>query len=202
MATKAKKTQPALTVAERKLLQKLLAKAESLPSIETPRLKDGGVKRKGDTKRAFWTDGTHAYLRRKKANPEIIKRTKAKADKGEYVHVKTSDDVEIYEIAEWSPLRRRKLNLSEMPVKRIEREIVNAACKEDWRLYRDAAEEYANRLLNTDLPPEIARLMFTTQMQYMERRIMRRGGPSPMRIQQELAGVRKDRTGSRIYLPH
>jgi len=207
MATKSKKpAKPAiLTVEERKLLRKLLAKAEAVdatPVIETPRMKDGGVKRKGNTKRNFWTDGTHAYLRRKKANPEIVKRTDEKVRKNEYVHVKTSDDVEIYEISDWSPLRRKRLDLTEMSLKAVERAIVRSACDEEFRLYRDACEEYARRILGTDLPDGTKRVMFQTQMAYLERRIMRRGGPSPMRIQQELQSVRKERTGTRIYLPH
>jgi hypothetical protein len=39
-------------------------------------------------------------------------------------------------------------------------------------------------------------------MQYLELRIMRRGGPSPFEIENELRAIRKQRTGTRIYLPH
>jgi hypothetical protein len=169
--------------------------------IETPRLNSTGRKIR-NTKRAFWLDGVHAYLRRKRANPAIIERCDAKLRSGEYRYVATSDDVEIYEISEDSPLRRKKLDLSEMPLKAIERAIVRAACDEDWRLYYDAVSEYAHRHKVSDLPLATSQKMYQTAMRYLELRIMRRGGPTPMRIQAELAGIRKQRTGTRLFLPH
>lgn len=200
----AKKKPPMLTAAERKTLRSLLDKLDGVdtPRIETPRENTTGRKVRNANKRAFWIDGVNAHLRRKKANPAIIERTDEKVRKGEYKHVRTSDDVEIYEIAEWSPLRRKKVNVSEMSEKALEKAIVRAACKEDWRLYYDAASELAYRYKNSELPQATAQLQYQTQMRYIEHRIMRRGGPTPMRIQSELASIRKQRTGTRIYLPH
>lgn len=200
MAGKRKQSKPvSLTPAEHKLLAKLLGKAGDI-RIETPRLKGGEAKTK-NTKRAFWTDGTHAYLRRKKANPGIVERTDKKIKAGEYRHVKTTDDVEIYEISDDSPLRRRKLSVSEMPDTQVEREIVVAACKRDWRLYYDAVAELAYRYKNGGLPQATAEMILQQTMRYLHLRIHRRGGPSEVEIGQALTAIRKERTGRRVFLP-
>lgn len=189
-----------LTAAERKLLAKLLAKAEASDlRVETPRLKGGEGKTK-NTRRAFWTDGTHAFLRRKKANPGIIERTDGKVKRGEYRHVKTSDDVEIYEISDDSPLRRKTLNIGEMTDTQIEREIVVSACKRDWRVYYDAVGELCYRYKNGGLPQNTAEMILQQTMRYLHLRIHRRGGPSEVEIGQNLAAIRKERSGSRIFL--
>lgn len=199
---RAKRKTSALTATERRVFAKLAAKAGvDLPRIETPRANTTGRKIRNTT-RAFWSDGVNAYLRRKRANPAIIKRTDDKTKSGEYTHVKTSDDVEIYEIAEWSPMRRKRVSLDEMPLMRIEATIIRSACKADWRLYYDAVSEYAHRFKNGSLPPNTAEMILQQQMRYIEHRIMRRGGPTPMMIHHELGKIRRERTGTRIYLPH
>jgi len=201
MTTKSRKP-AALTAAERKLLRKLLAKSEASaePRVEVPRVAAG--RKIKNTSRAFWTDGTNAHLRRKRANPAMVERVDAKVKAGEYRHVRTSDDVEIYEIAEWSSLRRKKLDISQMPITRVEACIVRSACKGDWALYYDAVSEYAHRYKHGSLPSNTAEMMLQQQMRYLELRIMRRGGPTPMMIHNELSKVRKARTGTQIFLPH
>lgn len=203
-AKKSRAKKPAtLTVTERKLLAKLAAKAGLIvaePQIETPRMtRETNVKK---SNRAFWTDGAHAFLRRKKANPAMRERVNEKVKKREYTHVKTSDDVEIYAIAEWSPLYRRQLNLQQISTMRIESHIIRAACKGDWRLYYDAVSEYAHRHKNSQLPSATGEMMLQQSMRYLEHRIMRRGGPTPMMIHHELSKIRKERTGAQIFLPH
>jgi hypothetical protein len=187
-----------LTAAERRTLKRLLAKSGTF--VETPLLKGGEGKTK-NTGRAFWTDGTHAYLRRKKANPGIIERTDGKVRRGEYRHVKTSDDVEIYEISDDSPLRRKKLALTEMTDTAVERSIVVSACERDWKTFYDAVGELSYRYKNGGLPQGTSELILQQTMQYLHLRISRRGGPSPGEIGRELAGVRKSRTGSQVFLP-
>lgn len=191
-----------LTAAERKLLTKLLAKADSPDTahIETPRLK-GGEGKTRNTRRAFWTDGTHAFLRRKKANPGIIERVDGKVKRGEYAHVKTSDDVEIYEISDDSPLRRRKLAIDEMTDTQVERAIVVSACQRDWCTYYDAVAELCFRYKNGGLPQNTAEMILQQTMRYLHLRIHRRGGPSEVEIGQNLASIRKERSGWRVFLP-
>lgn len=209
----AKAVKSTLTAAERKVLKHLLAKAgeDALPSIEVPRLKVEGRKPKRNTTRPFWIDGVHAYLRRKKANPGIIERVDKHIKAGDYRHVRTSDDVEIYEIADESPLRRRKLDMTELTDQNLERAIVKSACKHDWPIYYDAVAELAHRLKSglvqngkgewIELPEGTRMLIFQQTMQYIELRIMRRGGPTPMMIAQELKGIRQKRQGTQIFLP-
>ena len=179
------------------------ARKAKAPRIEGVRLKHEWEKNplKG-SKRAFAIDGTHAFMRRAKANPSIIERTEAKARSGEYRHVGTFDDVEVYEIADDSPLRRKKKNLAELTIPRIEAEIVRAGTKRDWKLYYDATAELAYRYKNGDLPVATAHTMLQSTMKYLHQRILRRGGPSEFEIGAALKDVRKQRTGSTLYVPH
>jgi hypothetical protein len=191
-----------LTKAETALLKKLLDKAEG-PRIE-PKATPKGRKQSTRTTstRSFWTDGECAYLRRKKANPAVIERADKKIAAGEYVHLSTSDDVEVYQIADWSNLKRKKMSLAEKSMKDLERQIVQSACKDDWKLYYDAVSEYAYRFKNSGYPPNTAETMLQTSMNYLEHRIMRRGGPTPIRIHSEIAALRQKRSGSRLYITH
>jgi hypothetical protein len=191
----AKAVKSTLTAAERKVLKHLLEKAgdDALPSIEVPRLKVEGRKPKRNTHRAFWIDGVHAYLRRKKANQAIIERVDKHVKSGDYRHVRTSDDVEIYEISDTSPLRRRKIDMTELTDSALERVIVKYACKHDYKTYYDAVSELAHRIKSGIVQNDRGELI--------ELRIMRRGGPTPMAIQQELKAIREKRTGSKIFLP-
>lgn len=211
----AKAVKSTLTAAEQKVLKHLLAKAgnDGLPRIEVPRLKQEGRKERArrNVNRAFWIDGVHAYLRRKKANTAIIERVDKHVKSGDYKHVRTSDDVEIYEIDDTSPLRRRKLDMTELTDSALERVIVKFACKHDYKTYYDAVSELAHRIKSgivqndrgelVELPQGTTQLIFQSTMSYIELRIMRRGGPTPMMIQQELKAIREKRTGSKIYLP-
>jgi hypothetical protein len=152
------------------------------------------------TKRGFAIDGTHAFLRRRTANSLIAERTDNKARKGEYRHVGTFDDVEVYEISEDSPLRRKKQDLGELSIESIEKAIILAACKREWRLYYDAVSELAYRYKNSNLPGETSETILQTTMKYLHLRILRRGGPSDFEIANNLASIRKERTGRQIYM--
>lgn len=158
--------------------------------------------------RMHWTDGVNWYLRRKACAPEangtphaIVLRTQQKVDAGELTYVRTYDDVEVYEIATDSKLRRRPLQLNQMTPDAIVRVIVTAACSREWRLYYDAVQELSYMLKNSELPAPQAHQILQNTMKYLHMRIARRGGPNDYEIRRELASVRTDRTGSRIFLP-
>lgn len=175
--------------------------------IETPRIDEGKRKVSNKNVRAFWTDGANAYLRRKKASPAMCERVDEKVRKGEYTHKATTDDVEVYTIADWSNLRRRQVDLADCSAIKLEGYIVRAACKHDYRLYYDAVSEYAYRLKNATsngvpIPQATAEMILQQSLAYLEQRIFRRGGPSPMTIQAELNKIRKARTGTQIFLRH
>jgi hypothetical protein len=155
-----------------------------------------------DATRAFKIDGERLYLRRAKCNKAFLERVADKIRSGEYKHHETTDDVEVYEIAEWSPMRRKQVDITEMTNGQIEQAIIQSACARDFKLYYDACAELAYRYKGGDLPEGTAKMIFTNVMQYLELRIMRRGGPSPFEIENELRAIRKQRTGTRIYLPH
>jgi hypothetical protein len=176
---------------------------KAAPRIERPRLAGPEMKRNPirDAKRAFAIDGTHVYFRRKKANPAMKERVDAKIRSGEYTHVRTDDGVETYAISEDSPLRRRKLDLTEMSGQQIEQHIIVAACGRDWKLYYDAVSELAYRYKNGNLPAGNAETMLQETMRYLHLRIGRRGGPNEMEIGLALKNVRQQRTGRQVFLP-
>lgn len=169
--------------------------------IERPRLEGGDNPRNPmkHAKRAYYCDGTHVYLRRKKANPGIIDRIAKQIKAGDLKHVRTDDGVETYAVDESSPLKRKHLSLQDMTPMQLEQQIIQAACKRDWRLYYDAVSEMAYQYKNS-LPANTADLAYQSTMQYLHLRIGRRGGPNDAEINRELKNVRAQRSGTQIFL--
>lgn len=181
--------------------------------IEAPKLKGGDRKRSPlqGTKRAFAIDGTHAFLRRKRANPAIIERTAAKVEAGEYRHVATFDDVEVYEIADSSPLRRKKMDLSQLSVDSLVKLAVDAVAGKrkdgglkapDFKLYRDIVEELYSKVREEGHMPAFAAAECERLVKYITFRSLRRGGPSQFAISHALGELRKQRSGRSVYLAH
>lgn len=143
------------------------------------------------------------YLRRAKATPNFLEAVTKKIRSGEYVHRETTDDVEVYEIAEWSPMFRGKVTLGEMPIRSVEMAIVLAACERDFKGYRDAAEELARRYKGGEVstgsgePLHLGAALqeYQRTMLYLEQRILRRGGPSGVEIQMRLRDLNAAKRG-------
>jgi hypothetical protein len=153
-------------------------------------------------KQNFRIDGQRLYIRRKLCNEGFLQRVDDKILAGEYKHIETSDDVEIYEINDASPMRRAVMH--HLTQKDVERAIIESACKRDFQLYHDACSELATRFRSVngeDLPTEMARTLYVDAMKYLELRIMRRGGPSPFEIQRELAAINQKKRGRTIVIP-
>lgn len=162
-------------------------------------------KRKGiNGEKAFRFADGKLYLRRAKATPNFLESVTKKIRTGEYVHEETTDDVETYTIAEWSPMFRGKVKLGEMPLRQVEGEIIRFACARDFKGYRDAVEELARRYKGGEIttgsgePMHLAAALMEYQraMLYLEQRIVRRGGPTGVEIQmrlRDLAAAKKGR---------
>lgn len=153
--------------------------------------------------KAFKFADGRLYLRRAKATPNFIEAVTKKLRTGEYVHEETADDVETYVIAEWSPMFRGKTKLGEMPMRAVEGEIIKFACKRDFKGYRDACEELARRYKGGEVttgsgePMHLAAALMEYQrtMQYLEQRIVRRGGPTGVELQMRLRDLKAAKKG-------
>jgi len=154
--------------------------------------------------RSFWYDGNKLYLRRAKANPAFSSRVDEKVADGEYIHESTTGDVEVYDIPARSPLHKKRAGLGVLTNKQVEQRIVQAACERDWKLYRDAVEEFARRSRTTGSGEELhqasALFMFQRDMKYIESRILNRGGPSPVEIQMRMRELAAQKRG-RVIVP-
>jgi hypothetical protein len=164
-------------------------------------------KRKGiNGDRAFKFADGKLYLRRAKATPNFLESVAKKIRTGEYVHEETTDDVETYVIAEWSPMFRGKQKLGEMPLRQVETEIIRFACSRDFKGYRDACGELARRYkggevtTGTGEPLDLASALQAYQraMLYLEQRIVRRGGPTGVEIQMRLRDLETAKRGRKI----
>jgi len=154
--------------------------------------------------RAFWYQGNKLHLRRGKANPAFVQRVDEKVGLGDYIHIATTGDVEVYEIPARSALHKRELGLGVLTDKMVEQRIVQAACDRDFVLYRDAAEELAKRARFTDsgepMDAGTALFQFQQTMRHIEQRILARGGPSPVEIQTRMRDLVKQKR-ARVVVP-
>lgn len=149
------------------------------------------------------------YLRRAKATPNFLESVTKKIRSGEYQHERTEGDVEVYRIAEWSPMFRGKQTLGEMPMRQVETEIIKFAVARDFKGYKDACEELARRYkggevaTDTGTPLHLAEALAAYQraMVYLEQRILRRGGPSAIEIQMRLRDLAAAKKGRVIMSP-
>lgn len=192
------------------MIDQAVAKAHR-GTVTTTRTNTTGrkLKRPPSRTRMHWHDGVNWYLRRKMCQAEssgaphaIIVRTQQKVEAGELTYVRTDDDVEVYEIARDSKLRRRgRVALNEMTPEQVAGVIVRSGCARDFRLYYDAVTELSYMLKNSDLPGPQAHMVLQSWMRYLQTRIMRRGGPSEFEIARNLEEIRKERTGSKLFLP-
>lgn len=161
------------------------------------------AKRKGlGPKQHFKIDGKKLFIRRAQCNPGFVQRVDDKILEGEYKHVETTGDVEVYEIGDASPLRRA--TLSHLTMRDIEMAIITAACKRDFALYHDACSELAVRYRTNasgeELPTGTARTLYVEHMAYIELRILRRGGPSEFEIKRELGAINERKRGRKIVV--
>lgn len=163
-------------------------------------MRDGGQK---GVDRIWWTDGEYVWFRRKKANPETLKRHNAFCATGDYRHVETQGDVEIYQLQPQSPFAVKKsIDIGSMDMYNVRRQAVKAACKRDWKAFRDIMTFLRERV-NARHGANVA----GAEMEYADLYIAvmaaidMRHGPSAQEISQELlnlAGAGKRFGGSKI----
>lgn len=149
--------------------------------------------------RCWDCDGQFVWFRRKLANPATLQRLQTQLAKGELKHITTSDDVEVYEVQEHSPFKRKEENLPAVDLPTLTRNIVIAACKRDWATHVDGLQELATRLKNATYsdgkPAEepFMKLIYQQHVTQIMQRILMRGGPSQGEMNREIGALRERR---------
>jgi hypothetical protein len=165
-----------------------------------------GVLKKGQT---WGSDGEFVYFRRKQANPATLERHNRFMANGDYKHIDTQDDVEIYKLQESSPFKRDQADLSSLPLNVVRRTAILAACARDWVLFTDALEDLAFKIKNaryTDgqtADANFAKQLWQQQLDYVFRLIELRRGPGQFDIDRGMQEVRARRghNSRTLYLP-
>lgn len=148
--------------------------------------------------RTWATTGRHVLFRRKTANPEALQRHNEFVDRGHYVYLGTTDDVEVYKLTPQSPFYRRELDLRELSLPALQRAASILACKRDYKTYVDCIEELAGRIKGA-YDSGTAASVFAETVAYIHVLISLRGGPSENAIREQIAIVQASRKrGSRL----
>jgi hypothetical protein len=158
------------------------------------------TKKLGGKSRVWASDGEYVYFRRKLSNPATLERHEKFLATGNYKHVMTQDDVEVYQLQEGSPFKRPQLDLTSIAFADVRRQTILAACRGDWSRYVDGLEELAGRLKGA-YDPGFAKLQFNDTLDHIEHMIRLRGGPSRAMCDREVVTVRARRgqsAGKRI----
>lgn len=154
------------------------------------------VKRITGESRIWACDGKYVAFRRKKSNPDTLRRHNAFLKLGHYQHITTQDEVEIYELMDGSPFKRVQLALGELSLLDIRRQAVLAACQQDWKLFVDILAEIASRIKSMHYGEKtategFAKLMYEAHITHIFSMVQMRRGPTPQAID---AGVRSVRS--------
>lgn len=156
--------------------------------------------------RVWACDGEYVAFRRKMSNPATLQRHEQFLKTGDYKHIGTYDDVEVYELQASSPFKREVVDFTEMVPDRnrkgsfqlkwnfsmVRRYAVLAACRRDFGLFVDALQELAGRLKGTYHEAQ-ATMMYNDELVWIFHLINLRGGPSPVETDQGVQAVRQRR---------
>lgn len=147
--------------------------------------------------RIWWTDGEYVWFRRIKSNPATLKRHNDFVKSGDYRHVETQGDVEIYQLQPSSPFAVKKtVDIGQMDLYNIRRQAVKAACRRDWKGFRDIMSFLRERVnakyCNPDRPgaaSPLAENVYADMYMGVMTAIDQRYGPSVGEINRELLAL-------------
>ena len=157
--------------------------------------------------RVWFTDGDYIWFRRRLANPATLERHNRFTANGDYEHIGTSDDVEVYKLNEKSPFKIRPperagaqprvLDLAQMDWYNVRRQAAKAAVRRDWKTFRDIVafmRESLNRNVGQDTESKWTQgfcdTIWAETYQALMLSIKMRGGPTPVEINAALNGLR------------
>lgn len=181
------------------------ARIETPAKITNEKKRAANMARGVNGKSRVWgCDGEYVWFRRRLANPATLERHNGYLERGEYKHVFTTDDVEVYILQKGSPFQRKEpQNLAELDHYNLRRAAARAAVKRDWVTYVDALEEMAGRIKG-QWPSNMQQVAWNETLDDLELMIARRLGPSRAECDREVSRVRKEQgfgRERRIMLP-
>lgn len=142
--------------------------------------------------RVWACDGEYVYFRRKKAHEGTLRRHAKFIETGDYTHVATQDDVEIYKLGPASPFKRQPVALNETQYPNVRRMAILAACAGDYGLYVDCLEELAGRLKGS-FHEAMAKQVYEDELTHVSNMIAVRRGPTQGMIDAGVQAVRRRR---------
>lgn len=150
-------------------------------------------------------DGEYVAFRRRSANPASLERHERFLRTGDYKHVTTQDDVEIYQLMPSSPFKRKEpVNFAAMRFYDARRHTIRAAVARDWATFIDGLE-YLSGMLKGQYHEATARVAYNDMLEYIFIQVAMRGGPSRQETDREVAALRTRRGDNRsaisILLP-
>lgn len=160
--------------------------------------------------RVWFCNGEYVWFRRAKSNPATLERHNRFVADGDYVHVETQDDVEVWELQDQSQFKTKKdeprivetpkgprqLDISSLDNYNVMRQAALTACKRDWKAFRDIMSFLRERIHNQNYAPNapgvvtpLAENIYAESYARVMEMINQRNGPSPGEINQELMSL-------------
>lgn len=146
--------------------------------------------------RIWWCDGEYVWFRRNKANPATLERHNNFVADGDYIHVETQNDIEIWQLRPQSMFHSKKgprgkqLDISKLNMYDLRRQAALAACRRDWVSFRDIMSYLKERVLARHLGNTNAGDQeYAEQYLAVIQSIVQRDGPSAGEINRELMSL-------------
>lgn len=144
--------------------------------------------------RIWHCDGEYIWFRRKDSNPATLERHNKFVADGDYVHVETQDDVEIWQLKPQSVFRdprkkagMRTIDISRMSYYDIRRQAALAAVRRDWAAFRDIMSFLRERInAKHGANRAGAEIEYVEQFDAVIQSIVQRDGPVIGEINREL----------------
>lgn len=144
-------------------------------------------------KRVWSSDGEYVYFRRKLSNPATLERHERFLATGNYQHVDTQDDVEIYKLMPNSPFKRAEaIDFGALKFYDARRQTIRAAVRRDWATFIDGLEHLAGGIKGA-YDPAMAKTVYNDLLSYVFVQITMRGGPSQNEVDREVHALRARR---------
>ena len=151
-------------------------------------MRDGGQAGKD---RIWWCDGEYVWFRRSKSNPATLERHNRFCADGDYRHVETQGDVEIYQLQPQSQFATKNtIDIAQMDMYNIRRQAALAAVRRDWIAFRDVMTFLRERI-NAKHGSNVAGAEIAYAEAYMAviMSVEQRNGPSVGEINREILAL-------------
>lgn len=147
--------------------------------------------------RVWWCDGEYVWFRRAKSNPATLERHNRFVQDGDYQHVETQGDVEVWQLRPQSIFhskdgpRGKTIDISRMNDYNLRRQAALAACRRDFEAFRDVMSFLRERMQAIHaLNPNGAETAYAEQYLAVMASIEQRDGPSAGEINRELHSLK------------